>query len=126
MQWPDYFPDDCPPAEAQPASGQVHRLIAGQGPTNQDFRPYREIYPMRKFDAPECMVCGLSVYRDIADIARLKARVPAMRKRLIADGVLQPSLGKILHTPGREKSHHTWWTPVGAEPWLIFEVMQRS
>jgi hypothetical protein len=126
MQWPDYFPPDCPPAEAQLASGQVYRLIKAENPTSQDFKSYREIYPTRKFDMPECIVCGLSVYRDVGDITRLKARVPAMRKLQTATGELDASLGKILHTSGREKSHHTWWVAMGAKPWLVFNVVQLS
>ena len=70
------------------------------------------------------MVCGLSVYTDIADIGRLRKRVPAMRRRSLAKGILNPTLGKILHTPSRyEKSHHTWWVPVGAQPRNVFNVV---
>ena len=42
MQWPDYFPDDCPPQDAQPATGDVYRLVKQNPPESRDFIPLRE------------------------------------------------------------------------------------
>ena len=42
MQWPDYFPDDCPPQDAQPATGDVYRVVKQNPPESKDFIPFRE------------------------------------------------------------------------------------
>ena len=45
--------------------------------------------------------------------------------RKTAKGELNPTLGMIQHTPSFEKSHHTWWIPIGSEPWLVFRVIDK-
>jgi hypothetical protein len=106
------------------ASGIVYRLIRGANPTSGDFKSYRELYPERIFYAPECQVCGLSVYTDIADVERLKRRVPATRKKKVSYGELTREFGMLLHTPSFEDSHHSWWLPVGIQPWLHFKTLE--
>jgi hypothetical protein len=32
LQWPDFYPENCPPAEAEPASGTVYRLVKHNPP----------------------------------------------------------------------------------------------
>jgi hypothetical protein len=129
LRWPDFFPDDCPPDDAEPASGEVYRITGRRNPKNRDFLSYREQRgPDAEFSQPECIVCGLSVYRDIEDISRMRLRrrrVPKLRKRLyIAKGLLNPSLGKIKATGHHEKSHHTWWVPTGVEAWQHFNFFR--
>lgn len=123
MQWPDYYPEDCPPENARPASGVVYRLIRQSHPTSKDFRSHRETQPHRTFDVPECIACGLSVFMDIEDVIRLQKRVPALRRRRVAKGTLVSDLGNMLPTPSRTgRSHHTWWVPVSTQPWELFQV----
>lgn len=123
MYWHDFFPDECPPEEATPASGIVYRLVRKNPPGPKDFRSYREMQPNKTFDQPECIVCGVSVYRNVHDMKRLQQRVPAKRKQLIAKGTLNHDLGMILKTSGDDSSHHTWWIPLNSEPWGFFEVV---
>lgn len=110
MPWPDFYPDDCPPEDAEPASGEVYRMIRGRTPQEKDFKSYQEMRgPDAEFSQPECVVCGISVYTDIEDISRMRARlqqrVPKLRERkFIAKGILNSSLGKILPT-NNTKSH---------------------
>ena len=93
MQWPDHFPDDCPPENALSASGEVYRLVRKVPPKKLDFKSHRENQPNRKFNAPECTVCGLSVYTDTEDIHRLRRR-----------GALQAG-DKIIEQSSRLMSH---------------------
>ncbi len=125
MKWPSFFPAGCPPENAQPSFGEVFRLVKKDPPTSEDFKSHRETQPDKKFDVLECEVCSLSVFRDMGDILNLKKRVPAMRKRLVSQAILNESLGKILHTPSLGgKSHYSWWVPVDVQPWILFHVVK--
>ena len=124
FSWPDYFPDDCPPQDSEPASGEVYRLVKSNPPTEDDFEDYVNLYPERDFRERECRACGLSVFRDVEDASNLRDRVPAMRGHLVARGKLNSELGRMKHTPGRRQSHFTWWVPVGVECHRFFSVFQ--
>lgn len=128
MQWPDYFPDDCPPQDAQPVTGEVYRLVKKDPPESRDFIPFREKKPSEDFGEKECQACGLSVLKNIEDAVRMKSRARGMEKRLVAKGTLSPHLGRIKRTPSRRfgRSHHTWWVPTEVQPWRIFHVVQIS
>ena len=122
MEWPDFYPENCPPVEAEPASGTVYRLVRNDPAQVEDFLSTWEEFPGR-FPEPTIKNSGLSVYTDLQDIERLKKRVKQLRNRKTAEGELNPTLGFILWTRAAEISHHTWWIPIGAKPWLIFKVI---
>ena len=124
MEWPHFYPENCPPAEAEPASGKVYRLVRNNPPKAEDFLSTWEEYPGR-FPEPTIRISGASVYTDPQDVERLKKRVPQLNDRKTAKGELNSTLGFIQRTGGRERSHHTWWIPIGAEPWLVFRVIKK-
>lgn len=125
MTWPSFYPDDCPPADAMPASGGAYRLVETNPPRREDFRSHRDRFPERPFHVPEWQACGVSIYRDVEDIKRLRRRIRKLRSLDIAYGELEPSLGLVLPTPSTsEPSHYTWWIPVEASPWKVFSVVQ--
>ena len=126
MQWPDYFLDDCPPQDAQPATGEVYRLVKRNPPESEAFIPLREKKPNKDFGEKECQAWGLSVFRNVEDAVRMKSRARGMKKRLVAKGTLSPHLGRIKHTPSEMfgQSHHTWWVPTEVQPWSVFHVVQ--
>ena len=124
MEWPDFYPGNCPPPEAEPASGTVYRLVRHDPPQVEDFKSTWEEFPGR-FPEPTIKNSGVSVYTDPQDIERLKKRIPQLSNRKTAKGELNPTLGVIQHTLSFEKSHHTWWIPIGAEPWLVFKVLSK-
>jgi len=123
MQWPNYFPSGCPYEDSFLAAGAVYRLINKKAPEERDFLSYRLLYPDKVFNVPECIACGLSIYTDVEDIERLKRRVPATRNKRVTVGILHESLGKMKPTGHDEASHHTWWVPLGSQPWLLFSVI---
>lgn len=126
MKWPDYYPDNCPPAEAEPASGIVYHLVQYNPPQVEDFVTYYQEDPNFFQSNPHliCKGCGVSVYTDLKDIRRLKKRYKKFKNRQIAEGNLNPTLGVMKHTPSnRRKSHYTWWVPVGVEFVDIFKVI---
>lgn len=67
MSFPAHLPKNCPPQEAQDATGEVYRLVNHNSPHHDDFQSWREENMSR--DLPEgvteCQAGGLSVYRDI-------------------------------------------------------------
>ena len=127
LTWPDFYPEDCPPAEAEPASGTVYRLVRRNPAQAEDFKTPFEENPRRFNDKPTLENCGLSVHTDSQDSERLRERLKnrarKFKNRQIAEGSLDPTLGMIQHTPSIEGSHHSWWVPLGAEPWLVFNVI---
>ena len=120
LEWPDFYPANCPPAEAEPASGTVYRLVRHDPAQAEDFKTPFEENPGRFNNKPSIKNCGLSVHTDMRDSEQLKTvmkMVPRFRDAQIAEGELNPTLGMIHHTPSAKyKSHHSWWVPVGAEP----------
>ena len=125
MEWPDFYPANCPPAEAEPASGTVYRLVRHNPPQAEDFVTFFERNPGRFKNEPNmmCQSCGVSVYTDMQDVKRLKNRYKRrFGRRKIAEGELNPTHGVIQHTPSKEKSHHSWWVPIGVKPWVVFNI----
>ena len=115
MPWPDYFPDDCPPNSAQPASSQVYRFIDGDSPQPEDFLSWREQNPNQSCPkgVTECQACGLSVFTTQEGVCIALRRKPFLRRKQIALGQLAPDNGVLLNTPskGTGDNHHTWWIP---------------
>lgn len=117
MQWPEFFPDNCPPPHAFPTKGEVFRFVKNDPPKLKDFYSHRQNQPNRNFDKPECVVCGISVFRNIEDVLSVKRIVPAFKKRKIAEGALERFMGKMLNTPSyNADSHCTWWIPADIDP----------
>lgn len=126
MEWPDYFPKNCPPVEVEPASGTVYHLVEHDPPQKNDFITYYEENPKFFENNPHlfCKGCGVSVYTDLRDIKRLRNRYKKFKHRHIAEGKLNPTLGLLQHTPSRRrKSHHTWWFPIRTEFLYVFKVI---
>ena len=124
MEWPDHFPEICPPDDSIPASGEVYRCINNPPPKRTDFLSLfeegRRMWP----GTDKCMFCGLSIYSDVEDIFQMWRRVKGFGKRHIVKGRLDTLMGKMKNTPIHESSHYTWWIPVGCEPWKVFESIE--
>ena len=120
LTWPDFYPENCPPAEAEPASGTVYRLVQHHPAQVQDFKTPFEENPGRFDSKPTIKNCGLSVQKDPQDSERLRERLKNRARKFknsqIAEGRLNPTLGMIKQTPSLEQSHHSLWVPLEAEP----------
>lgn len=126
MQFPDYFPDNCPPDTAQPATGTVYYLVKNDPPTPDDFLSKRQKNPNLRFrpDEKECQACGISVYTEIEDLLNVRQRYPDMGNMKPAVGNLTPNLGVLQPTPSKKSpSHHTLWLAIDAQPWTVFQVI---
>ena len=118
--------DNCPPEDAEPASGIVYYLVRNDPPEEEDFIPGIEKHPHVYAHGKKDEVCqahGFSVFRDINDALSAGKRYKSLRGAKTAVGVLTSECGLIKKTPSRSrKSHHTWWPPVGMEIWSLFMV----
>ncbi|MGL5033061.1 MAG: hypothetical protein ACRC6M_04580, partial [Microcystaceae cyanobacterium] len=58
MEWPEYFPGDCPPITAKSPDGKFYRFIAKDHdrPQSQDFLSWRELNQEKPCpeNIPEC------------------------------------------------------------------------
>ena len=130
MEWSDFYPPNCPPAEVEPASGTVYRLVLHDPVQADDFKSPFEEKPRQfknRSNREKCKSCGLSVHTNPQDSEQLKNRIGRLRHAQIAEGELNAALGVMNHTPSRqEQSHVSWWVPIGAEPWTVFNVNGNS
>jgi hypothetical protein len=109
--WPTDFPPDCPPADSEPTTGVVYRIIEGAASSTQDFEPHAVRFPDRVYPCL-CQAAGLSVFRDREDVGKLQRRVKGLRDKCVAEWQLGPECGLIKATPSKmSPGHHTWWVP---------------
>lgn len=118
--WPAFFPENCPPAAAGPASGRAYRFVRNDPPLSIDFKSYKEAGTT--YQGAECEACSLSLLRNLDDIRYMRKAIPGMKKRYVAIGELRT--GVVQHTPSRFNSHHSWWLPVHATVEGDFAVIE--
>lgn len=123
VNWPSFFPPQCPPLEAEDASTEVFRLVSSDPPSPSDFESWAQRNPQKWMG--NCKASGLSVFTIKSDALRLVRRVPGMLApgELIATANLSPEAGKLMHTPREGNSHHTWWAPDGFDHTAAFKVV---
>ena len=97
MSYRDSLPDGCPPdaAEEITASREVFRLVRTNPPTAADFLSQRQEKPDRAFPGvTECQACGLSVFAEKKDAARV-LKLPHLRNRRLGRVILSAGAGRI-------------------------------
>jgi hypothetical protein len=104
MNFPDDWPVGCPSQDAEPAQGEVYRLVKTNPPGPQDFKTNHDMGTRKNTDP--CLRCGLSVFRQKVDAEHLYRAYPRLGK-FIAKGMLKPEHGVTKQT-GRP-THTTWW-----------------
>lgn len=128
MPYPEHFPEGCPPADSDTATGEIYRFISKKHdkPMPEDFRSWREQNPGKTIsgDITECQACGLSVYTCYDEVKRLTPLIPKLRKMKLAKGVFNEGMGRIKNTPSlNSKLHYTWWIPKNSKPWEYFVII---
>lgn len=112
MKFPDNWPDDCPPADAEAANGNYFRVGKNNPPVADDFKSHAErgIAP----SANPCMRAGLSLLRSTDDATHQTNLFPKLGK-LIFCGSLSAEHGKTKLTGGKLPTHTTWWPYEGID-----------
>ena len=120
MNFPDTWPNDCPPQDAVDAEGDVFRIVNNDPPTAEDLASHLETGRLPK--APPCLRCGLSVFREVRDAVHQKMLIPKLG-RWIAKGTLNTEHGKTKLTTGKQPTHTTWWAYDGVNRVELFAVV---
>jgi hypothetical protein len=125
-EWPDDFPESCPPQQAEKATGQVFRLVAQTQPAEDDFRSVYRLNPSRFSRADDEAVCramGLSTFDEQEDAETTRRTLGPFKNHKIAVGTIDDS-GLMLATPSQNSpSHRTWWPANGDTQWKTFRVV---
>ena len=124
--FPDWFPPNCPPAEAADANGIVFRFVANDPVHADDFRSHHEL--KLALQSNPCRRCSLSVYKSL-EIARdrlraLRTRNPKRAEKHLARGELTPADGKLSQA-GRDSDHYEWWAFNSVERHRSFQIVER-
>ncbi len=120
--FPEFYPEDCPYAEAIEMDIVVYRYAARGYVCEKDFQSYYEKYPNRDFGQNECVACGVSVYKNMSDLTTedKSQRTALMRRKANQKRILRihitPKLGRVVPTSNHGDSHHTWWVYFDADP----------
>lgn len=109
-QWPDHYPQLCPPSQAVPSDGHIYRFTYGAMPEAKDFRSFYDGAPNKDWGDLACQARGLSVYPTLEACREAANKVPSLAKKKLAAGSLQGSYGMVAETPSKNTSNHmTWW-----------------
>jgi len=121
QDYPDYFPQGCPPDEANTDDKELFRFCEEITPEVADFISYYQKFPEKyrgKINA-----YGLSVLQSREDCLRAYRKIPYLRKyKSIAQGVTDFNRGSWKVTPGKiSPAHVTWLVCEGVTPNIFFE-----
>jgi len=116
-EFPADWPSGCPPDDAQPAEGEIFRLVKSNPPTAADFWSHHETGKLP--NTPACLRCGLSVFRSREDAEHQHRAYPRLG-RFIAKGMLVHEHGVTKLTHGRQPSHTTWWAFADVDRLAVF------
>lgn len=106
IEWPDFYPGDCPPADAEDADGIVFHLVTDNPMPQSDL--FDTAYHREAFlENDECIRVSLSCHREEEDSRELREVVPRLSDRKIARAKLMPEYGKLKQT--FTPSHHSLW-----------------
>ena len=123
MNFPDNWPANCPPQDAVDAAGDVFRIVKSDPPVAPDLASHFETGKLP--NAPPCLRCGLSVFREVRDAVHQRTLFPKLG-RWIARGSLASEHGKTKLTSGHQPTHTTWWAYQGVNRAALFAVVQEE
>jgi len=113
MKWPEYFPEDCPPEDAEATTRTLFRFADKFPLGERDRKSKREINPDKEPFGDkelECKACGLSLFSDLEAMREMMKRVKGFRQSRIIRCHITENDGLLKETPGMQnKSHCTLW-----------------
>lgn len=119
--FPAAFPPNCPPSDAEDATGIFYRLVKNVPPLESDFLSWHELGKTDR--GSPCERAGLSVFREMEDAQHYARAIPSIGKH-VATATLSGSDGKIKNTPRHPngQSHCTWWPYQNVDRKAAFKV----
>ena len=122
QKYPDYFPDNCPPADCCVDERVLFRFCNDKEVSKDDFRSYYLMNPDKYRN--NILAYGLSILKSREDCISLYRKCPYMRgHKSIAKGITNAMRGCWQETPSKRNPNHiTWWVCVGIRPETFFEI----
>lgn len=127
-KFPSYYPEGCPPVDAQPERLTAYRLCESRKVSPSDFIPVAlktkvKISPRKKL----IQAYGVSVFTDVEGCQQAINVSPKLRHIVscIACGEIDEDKGVIKKTPScTSNSHVTWWVYEDVQPHTFFHFIQ--
>lgn len=120
MNFPADWPSGCPPADAVDADGIVFRIVKNDPPLGSDFATHYETGRLKH--APECLRCGLSVFRQLRDAVHQRFLLPKLGPWIV-QATPMAEHGKTKRTTGQQPTHTTFWTYEGVDRTALFAIV---
>lgn len=119
-EWPEHFPQACPPADAIDAGGDVYRFVRNEPPAPEDMRSWLELGLGKGRD---CHRAALSCSLTREHLEEVRLASPRRRSDRIARASLGPEHGEIAQTGAA--GHFSLWLRrrFHAEAHRLFEVV---
>lgn len=121
MNYPSYFPNNCPPEDAQFLEVEAYRGCQNNNVTRDDFRSYYELGKSHsKLEA-----YGVSLFTDFK-VVQVMRNMPNFRLNhpYISKGITSIDCGAIKQTGKTHPSHITWWLYEDATPEKYFQIIE--
>lgn len=131
-EWPDYYPESCPPSDAATPTGSCYRLVKKAQIAEQDLMSHLELHLKGiRFqgdkpwdDSEDCQRSGLSVHSSKEAADRKRKSSGGMRRFKIAEGRIK-GIGLMAETPRVSgDDHHTWWCEDDVDLVPLFKVVE--
>ena len=106
--------DDCPPATATAATGEVFRCAKHFPAQGSDLETHDE--QGRLPQADPCLRRALSVFTSRRDAEHQTRLFRRWQRKYVIGARLSASHGKALATPAAQPSHTSWWPDAALDP----------
>jgi hypothetical protein len=113
--FPGDFPEECPPASAVAAHGEVFRLVLGAYFQADSFATYLELG--KALHVPPCRRASISVFNNFRGACHLAKIKPNLGDH-VAAGVLTADAGKM--SAPSTSGHIDWWAYEGVDRQSFF------
>jgi uncharacterized surface anchored protein len=122
LQFDNGIPDQCPPAEAVDATGEVFRAVPDESLQPDHFVSW--IKAKKKSAKPkDCRHWGLSVWTSLEAVQHARKVNSHMCDQYIAKGALKAGDGRLAPTPtANQPMHHTLWCDINAPISTRFKI----
>lgn len=119
MEFPNEWPDDCPPTGAEPPEQEktVYRAVDNEPPTADDFQSAYQLG--NRLNADDCLRRALSVFTKESDLEHKMKAFNIGDK--VAEGTLNEESGRTKDT-GND-SHLSWWPAESVTREATFQVV---
>lgn len=107
-EFPEYFPNGCPPFDAVAKEVLAYRLTKNQFLTEDDFKSYHELGIKPKYPDSTFMIYGISLSTDVNTLKKLKKTSTYTKSfDFIHQGLTYTHEGLV--KIDYNKKHITWW-----------------